>query len=232
MSFDSSRYKDHNVLETYMEKMGKCFAVIATNRKLYNIAKTVNPNVFLIPNGIDLIQWAPRPYRKFNLARPVIGFCGNVVHKSNAEYKGYGILKEATRRVGLDVKEALFRTRQIPHDQMMRRFYWRIDILVHPTAGVGCSNTLMEALACGVPVITTRCAGYHGEMLEDGKNVVFCDRTAESIELSIRRFLKHPDMMEQIGAAGREFAEKHHDINDIAAQYREVFCACAENGKN
>jgi glycosyltransferase involved in cell wall biosynthesis len=134
--------------------------------------------------------------------------------------------------VNLDLREALFRTRQIPHDQMMKRFFHRIDILAHPTAGEGCSNTIMEALACGVPVITTQCAGFHGEMLKDGKNVVFCERTADSIEAAIRRFLKHPDMMADIGAAGREFAEKHHNIDDIAAQYREVFAACAEKNRN
>jgi len=37
-----------------LQEMSKCFCLVATNQKLYEIAKSVNDNVYLIPNGIDL----------------------------------------------------------------------------------------------------------------------------------------------------------------------------------
>ena len=35
------------------------FAVIATNNELYKIGKNLNPNTYLIPNGVDLYKFKP-----------------------------------------------------------------------------------------------------------------------------------------------------------------------------
>jgi UDP-glucose:(heptosyl)LPS alpha-1,3-glucosyltransferase len=51
----------------------------------------------------------------------------------------------------------------------MRSAYFAADFLVHPTFYDPCSLVVLEALACGLPVITTR---YNGasELLHVGKD--------------------------------------------------------------
>ncbi|MCI0640890.1 MAG: glycosyltransferase family 4 protein [Gemmataceae bacterium] len=54
------------------------------------------------------------------------------------------------------------------HCGQMRNAYFAADFLVHPTFYDPCSLVVLEALACGLPVITTR---YNGacELFTDGK---------------------------------------------------------------
>lgn len=205
----------------YRDIMRDVFAIIATNSRLFEIGKRSNNNVHLIPNGLNLDEWAPTPApEKFK-----VGFCGNISRPEYAEYKGYNLLASACERGGYSLKSALYGTDQIPYNRMREDFYGQISVLVQPTDGEGCSNTIMEALACGVPVITTREAGYHGERLEDGVNVLFCDRTAESIAERIN-LVKSPEVREKLSKNGRRFAEKHHDITVVAGKYGAIFNDC------
>lgn len=204
--------------------MAKCFALVATNRKLYNIAKEVNSNAHLIPNGLDLEVWKPRKFR--------VGFSGNISTDIYREYKGYDLVREACDSLGYEMIEALYKSSQIPHDEMRERFYDRIDCLVHPSRGEGCSNTVMEALACGVPVICTRECGYHGEMLEHGTNVLFCERTVESIIDNIKLLAADPSKREILSVNGRRFAETHHNVKEIAAKYMAIIEDCYERTRD
>jgi len=57
--------------------------------------------------------------------------------------------------------------RFIGHCAEMRDAYFGADFLVHPTFYDPCSLVVLEALACGLPVITTRANGA-SELLESG----------------------------------------------------------------
>lgn len=211
--------------------LSSVYAVIATNRALYDIAARVNPRVYLIPNGLDLEEWAPVRLPGRSGGRFVVGFAANITPPGYREYKGYDLVHEAARQLRVRVTEALFGVDQLPHDTMRERFYRHISVLVHPTAGEGCSNVIMEALACGVPVITTREAGYHGEMLRDGVDAIFCERTAMSVMAAIKRVMCNDELRRRLSLNGRKFAEAHHDIRPIAAEYQRIFDACVEHNR-
>ena len=51
------------------------------------------------------------------------------------------------------------RVRFAGHCPDMRNAYFAADFLVHPTFYDPCSLVVLEALACGLPVITTACNG-------------------------------------------------------------------------
>lgn len=207
----------------YDVEMRECFAIVATNKNLYDIAKKRNPNTYLIPNGLRLSDWKVIiPIESFT-----VGFAGNVKHPRYREYKGYDFLVEACSKLKVPLKSALYGKVQIAHSRMWEDFYSKISVLVHPTRGEGCSNTIMEALACGVPVITTREAGYHGELLVDGENVLFCTRDADDIADKISKVMNDSALWHKLSNNGRKFAEEHHDIRSIALQYEKIFRDCS-----
>jgi len=232
-------------IDPILERMSKCFALIATNNGLYQIAKSVNENTYLIPNGLNLDEWKPAeksssdmlgmnnsPLKSSLFARPfTVGFCGNISTEIYKNYKGYDFVFEACKNLGVELKTALYKNEQIPHEKMQELFYSQIDCIVHPTLGEGCSNTLMEASACGVPIITTREAGYHGEMMQDGIDVLFCERSTASVQSKISMIKDSPELQKSLSANARKFAENHHDVKKIALQYEEIFQACHEKTK-
>jgi hypothetical protein len=129
-------------IEPLLDEMAKCHALIATNKKLYEIAKSVNPNTYLIPNGINLNEWKqPTVFygRKFT-----VGFCANISTDHYRLYKGYDFVSKACANLGFELKTALYNNKQIPHEEMQRRFYHVIDVLVHPTLGEGCISEDQE----------------------------------------------------------------------------------------
>lgn len=219
---------ENNTKTVFDNELRQVFAVIATNKKLYNISKRVNPNTFLVPNGLDLTGWniLKEPPDVFT-----VGFCANISSQFYRDYKGYDLVKLVCEKLNTPLKTALYGKGQIPHKQMVSDFYSKISVLLHPTKGEGCSNTIMEALACGIPVITTKLAGFHGEMLEDGVNVLFCERTTESIERCIKRLKEDRELYEKLKINGRKFAEKYHNIKDVAKAYDTIFNACYQFNK-
>lgn len=217
-------FDDERDISKIVKGMSECYALIATNNLLYQIALASNPNSYLIPNGINLKTWYPCSKKE---ERPfTVGFCGNISSKTYREYKGYDRLRMACKLLGVELKEALYKDGQIPHDKMMKEFYWKIDCLVHPTLGEGSSNTIMEACACGVPIITTREAGFNGEFMKDGYDVLFCTREIMDIKDKIQKLMNKKTLQEKLGRRARRFAEKHHDIKVIAKKYEEIFQDC------
>ena len=203
-------------------------AIIATNGKLFEIGERNNDNAFLIPNGIDLQLFKPRlqrqqPYNNNN--RPFItGFAGNIMGKMCMNYKGWKYYVQATIQLypKVETKDFLFRHNQIAHERMPEEFYHKIDCLILPSIDEGCSNVTMEALACGVPVLTTK-VGFHGERLENGVNCLFIKRDVDDIMDKIQLLMDTPELRNKLSFEGRLFAENNHDINKIACEYDRVF---------
>jgi UDP-glucose:(heptosyl)LPS alpha-1,3-glucosyltransferase len=74
-----------------------------------------------------------------------------------------GPFRRLTRRLGLDSQVHL-----LGFYPEIRDCYWSSDFFVSPTYYDPCSLVVFEALACGLPVITTACNGA-GEVMTDGR---------------------------------------------------------------
>lgn len=199
----------------------KCGAVIATNYELLEIARCCNDESFIIPNGLDLNIFKPaeNPVKRNKFT---VGFCGNITG-IGLHYKGFKFFGEAVTSLygEVDTKKLLYRDNQIPHERMVEDFYHQIDCLISLSVAEGCSNTIKEALACGVPVITTK-VGFHGEMLKDGLDCLFVERDSVDVASAIRKLMNNIDLQTRLSLNGRGFAEKFHNINVVAALYKKV----------
>jgi len=209
----------------YDKQLAQVGAVIATNKQLFHIAERVNANSYLIPNGIDLELFKPaaeKPERMFT-----VGFAGNI-WGMGGNYKGWQFYVGATLSLYGQVKkiECLHNgpkgQKQLKHEDMVKEFYHKIDCLILPSKGEGCSNVVGEALACGVPVLLTK-KGYHGEMLKDGKECLFIERDVQDIYEKVLLLKNDPELAQKISDNSRKFAEKHQDVKLIAKKYDEVF---------
>jgi len=87
--------------------------------------------------------------------------------------------------------------------------YAAADAYVHPTWYDPCSLTVLEAMACGRPVVTTRFNGA-SELMEDGREGFLVDSPAETDRLAaaLERLLD-PGRRRRLGRAARGTAEQH-----------------------
>ena len=104
-------------------------------------------------------------------------------------------------------------------------YYAAADVYVHPTIYDTCSLVVLEAAACGLPVVTTRCNGA-AELFHDGDDIHLIAEPGDDAALAARiATLLDPAARRATGAAARQTAMRHtfeENVDEIIALYKEV----------
>ncbi len=104
------------------------------------------------------------------------------------------------------------------------------DIFVLPSIAEGMSNTILEAMATGLPVVATRVGG-NPELVEDwvtGRLVPERDPIAISEALS--DYLTDPVRRALDGKASRQRAIEHFSLERMMGSYRDLYLSQATKG--
>jgi glycosyltransferase involved in cell wall biosynthesis len=91
------------------------------------------------------------------------------------------------------------------------------------TVKVGIQNKILEAMALGLPVVTTR-AGLGGLGAVPGRDLLVADTPAEFAE-HIRRLLADPPARAAIGLGGRRYVEANHRWEHAARQFEGLYAS-------
>lgn len=87
----------------------------------------------------------------------------------------------------------------------------------------GIPVAIMEAMARGLPVLSTRHAGIP-ELVEDGKSgFLVPERDPDALAKKLAYLVQHQDLLPKMGRAGRNFIERHHDIEKLNDQMVQMF---------
>ncbi|MGA2031786.1 MAG: glycosyltransferase family 4 protein [Thermoguttaceae bacterium] len=104
-------------------------------------------------------------------------------------------------------------------------YYGAADCYVHPTLYDTCSLVVLEAAACGLPVVTTRYNGI-SELLANGVEGWIVADPTDAAELAERiATLLEPRLRLEMGAAARRLATQHtfqQNVDQILDLYDEV----------
>ena len=100
-------------------------------------------------------------------------------------------------------------------------------LLVHPSRSEGLSNTILEAMAEGLPVVATNVGGTP-EIIADGKTgfLVPPDRP-DLLASKIGRLLQSPCLRAQLGKAGLESVGKRYNTEEVTTQYESIYRSVA-----
>ena len=87
------------------------------------------------------------------------------------------------------------------------------DLFILPSQFEGLSNSLLEAMACALPVISTRVGGSI-DIIESGVNGLLVEYNNEDhLSQEISRVLGEPGLAASLGKHARETIERQHDMN-------------------
>lgn len=99
------------------------------------------------------------------------------------------------------------------------------DLYVFPTLAEGCAKSAMEAMAAGLPVVTTLACGLPG--VAGKHHLIVQERSAEVWADEIDRLLKQPHRRENIGRAGAALVAEQYRWDDygrnVAALYSRIY---------
>ena len=96
----------------------------------------------------------------------------------------------------------------------METFYAAADVMLHPTFFDSCANVVIEAMACGLPVVVSDTAGIN-EILSHGSDAIVLPVRGDASKVrsqwsdAIVSLVEDEALRERMGTAARATAEKH-----------------------
>jgi len=113
-------------------------------------------------------------------------------------------------------------------------YYKTADIFLLTSTYEGWARTVVEAGACGLPVVMTS-VGVAGELVKDGENGIIVpvgdkDRTMKAIEY----LYLHPEIRKSMGEIAKQVIKdiSIRDPGEYLRQYKESFSPCQNKKKN
>ena len=205
--------------------------------------------IVIIPNGLDTDDFFPvspdgkvAAKSRLGLQKPLmVLFCGRLVESKNPRgllhawsrisqkvpdavlcYVGTGYLEAELRQQVLScgLKDSVIFAGE---EENVLHWYQAADLFVLPSHFEGLCNSLLEAVSCGLPVVSTKVSG--------GTDLFRLGDVGELVELNnskdlataIISLLRNPARMKRCGALARAIAVYQFDIKKVAQQMEGVY---------
>ena len=98
-----------------------------------------------------------------------------------------------------------------------------LDCFVLPSLAEGISNTILEAMACGIPVVATRVGG-NPELVEDGMTGKLVPQAnAEAMATALLNYFEDPVLARRHGNAGRHAVLQLFSLDRMVADYHSLY---------
>jgi sugar transferase (PEP-CTERM/EpsH1 system associated) len=98
-----------------------------------------------------------------------------------------------------------------------------LDLFVLPSLAEGISNTILEAMASGLPVVATRVGG-NPELMEEGRSgMLVPPADPHAMAAAIREYYLNRDMARRQGALAREIARQRFGLDVMVTNYLNLY---------
>lgn len=95
----------------------------------------------------------------------------------------------------------------------VRPWLEQASVFVLPSYREGVPRSTQEAMAVGLPVITTDVPGCRETVVHGVNGFLIPPRDPSSLADAMRRFIENPDLIASMGVAGRRMAEERFDVH-------------------
>ena len=141
-----------------------------------------------------------------------------------AYYKG-NYLSQLKKMIPVKLADRVTFTGFVPHDQLIN-YYDRADILVNPAMSESFGRSLIEAMACALPVVASHVGGMP-DIVEDERTGLLVDANdAVALAEALQRLATDRELRQSLGRAGRQRVIERYSWNQVAAmllrQYQRV----------
>jgi len=217
-------------------------AVIALTEHMKDAMQAIySRDVIIVPNGINLNEIAEREAEGGNPGKKIL-FVGrlhpvkgvqyllgamSIVHQELPEAKlilvGDGEEREYLESLtdSLGIRECVEFAGRVPHERV-QDYMNLAEVFVLPSLSEGFPVTILEAMACGLPIVATRVGGVP-DIIEDGANGYLINtKNPEQIAEALLRVLQDEELQKIMSNNNRKSAEKYR-WDTVAATLEGVY---------
>jgi glycosyltransferase involved in cell wall biosynthesis len=224
----------------------KSVAVVANSPGLKEMSERADPSsVQVIPNGVDTDFFFPSAVVKDVKPRPAAFlFVGRFQIAKNLFYlfdhiaslrrSGVGPfifhlvgdgpqrdeLKDHTKKRGIE--DCMFWHGWVEKG-LLREIYRSADCLVNPSLCEGMPNVVLEAMACGLPVIASRVPGNDAVVRHEETGWLFDLDKPDAFLTALRLVMEDPENARRMGKRGRAWVLNDFSWRSAAQAYADLF---------
>jgi|SRR5712691_1272780 len=206
-------------------------------------ARILGPErIVLIPNGVNTVRFSPQPIpRRHRSGYVTVGTVANLRAVKGLEHLvqamvfvrdryprerltiwGDGPLRADLIRlideVGLSGGAELRGATTEPETALQA-----MDIFVLPSLSEACSNALLEAMASGLPVVTTRVGGNPALVEDEVTGLLVPPGDPNALAKAIIRLMEDPVLADRLGAAAREVVCARFGVDRMLARVQALY---------
>ena len=105
----------------------------------------------------------------------------------------------------------------------MIKYYTQAKLFVLPSLQEGLGIVVLESMACGTPVVSTKCGGPE-EIITPGENGYLVENNnAEALANGVCKLLADEALRRKMGEKAREHILKHYSLEQIKPKFMEVY---------
>ncbi len=168
----------------------------------------------VITDGVDLELFYPKNIDRIGEKHTIkIGWVGNSQWNKGIDHKGINtIIKPAVdilKKQGYDI-ELLTSDKidkHIPINEMVN-YYEKIDIYICASLNEGTPNPVLEAMACGIPVISTNVGIVKDVFGPIQQQFILKERSSECLAEAIKKMLDNDNVMKKCSTENMESIKK------------------------
>ena len=98
-----------------------------------------------------------------------------------------------------------------------------LDVFVLPSLGEGISNTILEAMSCGLPVVATNVGGNPELVTENISGYLVPSNNPNEMAKAIQQYIDQPELLAKHGQAARERIENEFSMKAMVDNYVKVY---------
>lgn len=222
--------------------LARCDRITALSRALADATVNIGmqaERIQILPNGVDTELFTPLPGQSRD---DTILFVGSLIERKGAKYllaamqrvlkqfssyrlvligegPQYAMLKGLAASLGIAQQVSFLGF--LPQDQVREQMQ-RARLLVLPSLEEGQGVVLLEALACGTPVVASRVDGIPEVITEDVGTLV-PPADPQALSAAVLSILDQPRRWAEMSRNARERAVRHYDWDHLAAQYIAIY---------
>jgi glycosyltransferase involved in cell wall biosynthesis len=217
-----------------------CYTPLERDRLISEFG--VQPNgISVIPNGVNTDVFSPDCSKRDDTVRRIL-WVGRYVKGKGVEFLihaaaslvseipnlrltliGEGPEEHEIRQLATELRidSHIEYLPFMSYDEMPAQ-YQRAEMLVLPSLHEGVPRTMLEAMACGRPVVISEFD--HLRHLIDGAGVMFPKADTEALAHALRELLEHPDRADALGESGRNTIIRHNSWRNTVESTLDLYC--------
>jgi len=220
--------------------------IVANSASLARLSESIDPfPVQVIPNGVDASIFAPGAasarhaddeFRilfvgRLNVQKNVDALIESMAAlaalpgpRAVLEIVGDGSERPALERLAAQrgVATSLHWSGWLAKPAVIAR-YQRAHVFVNPSFYEGMPNTILEAMACALPVVATRIGGNDDLVVEGETGFLVGVAAPHEVTEALQRLRTDPKLGARLGERGRQRVVEAFDWSQVAARYVALF---------